>query len=98
MRWKGHLKSVHGIAISADGGRLATGGGGAEAIKLWDIQTHQELITLAGEGSLTMYIRFSPDGNKIIAMNLDSNHSLRLQIWRAPSWAEIDEAEKAPKQ
>jgi WD40 repeat protein/serine/threonine protein kinase len=98
VRLKGHLKSVHGIAISPDGGRLATGGGGAEAIKLWDIQTHQELITLAGEGSLTMFLRFSPDGNKLIALNLDSNHELRLQIWRAPSWAQIEAVEKENRQ
>ena len=95
VRLKGHLKSVHGIAISPDGERLATGGGGAEAIKLWDIQTHQELITLAGEGSLTMFLRFSPDGKKIIALNMDSNHELRVQIWRAPSWAQIEAVEKA---
>jgi len=98
VRLKGHLKSVHGVAISPDGGRLATGSGGAEAVKLWDIQTHQELITLAGEGSLTIFLRFSPDGNKLVALNLDSHQELRLQIWRAPSWAQIDEAEKAPKQ
>jgi WD40 repeat protein len=94
VRFKGHLKSVQSVAISPDGGRLATGGGGTEAVKLWDIQTHQELITLAGEGSLTTFLRFSPDGNKLIALNLDSDYKLRLQIWRAPSWAEIEAVEK----
>jgi WD40 repeat protein len=99
VRLKGHLKSVHGVAISPDGDRLATGGGGAEAVKLWDIQTHQELITLAGEGALTISLRFSPDGNKLIALNLlDSNHELRVQIWRAPSWAQIEAVEKENKQ
>jgi WD40 repeat protein len=97
VRFKGHLKSVQSVAISPDGGRLATGGGGAEAVKLWDIQTHQELITLAGEGSLTTFLRVSPDGNKIIALNLDSDYKLRLQIWRAPSWAQIEAAEKAER-
>jgi eukaryotic-like serine/threonine-protein kinase len=98
VRFKGHLKSVQAVAISPDGGRLATGGGGSEAVKLWDIQTHQELITLAGEGSLTTFLRFSPDGNKLIALNLDSDYKLRLQIWRAPSWKQIEAAEKAQKQ
>jgi len=97
VRLKGHLKSVHAVAISPDGGRLATGGGGTEAVKLWDMQTHQELITLAGEGSLTIFLRFSPDGNKLIALNLDSDQKLRLQIWRAPSWAQIEAVEKAQK-
>jgi eukaryotic-like serine/threonine-protein kinase len=98
VRFKGHLKSVQSVAISPDGGRLATGGGGAEAVKLWDIQTHQELITLAGEGSLTTFLRFSPDGNKLIALYLDSDYKLHVQIWRAPSWAEIEAAEKGQKQ
>jgi WD40 repeat protein len=93
VSFKGHLKSVQSVAISPDGGRLATGGGGTEAVKLWDMQTHQELITLAGEGSLTAFLRFSPDGNKLIALDLDSEYKLRLQIWRAPSWAEIAAAE-----
>jgi len=97
VRFKGHLKSVQSVAISPDGARLATGGGGAEAVKLWDIQTHQELITLAGEGSLTTFLRFSPDGNKLIALNLDSEYKLRLQIWRAPSWEQIEAVEKAEK-
>ncbi len=97
VSFKGHLKSVQSVAISPDGGRLATGGGGAEAVKLWDIQTHQELITLAGEGSLTMFLRFSPDGNKLVALYLDSEYKLRLQIWRAPSWTEIEAAEAKEK-
>ena len=88
---------MQSIAISPDGARLATGGGGAEAVKLWDIQTHQELITLAGEGSLTTFLRFSPDGNKLITLNLDSEYKLRLQIWRAPSWEQIEAVEKAGK-
>ena len=60
--------------------------------------TLRELITLAGEGSLTTFLRLSPDGNKLIALNLDSEYKLRLQIWRAPSWAEIESAEKNQKE
>jgi hypothetical protein len=71
---------------------------GIEPSRLFGSFSREKLITLAGEGSLTMSLGFSPDGNKIIALNLDSNHDLRVRIWRAPSWAEIDQAEKAPKQ
>jgi WD40 repeat protein len=92
---RGHLRSLHAIAISSDGRRLATGSGGAEALKLWDMHTHQELITLTSEGTLMMALAFSPDGNKIIGLDLDkeSNGELHPQIWRAPSWAEVDAAE-----
>src|SRR6185503_12302320 len=90
---KGHLRSVHAVDISPDGNRLATAAGGAESIKLWDMHTHQELITLSGEGAIMLFLRFSPDGNKIIGYN----DSARVQIWRAPSWAEIEAVEKAQK-
>jgi WD40 repeat protein/serine/threonine protein kinase len=91
---RGHLRSIHAVDISPDGNRLATAAGGVESIKLWDMHTHQELITLVGEGALMLKLVFSPDGNKIIGRN-DSG---RVQIWRAPSWAQIAAAEKAQPQ
>ena len=91
---KGHLRSVHAVDISPDGSRLATAAGDAESVKLWDMRTHQELITLASEGAILPALVFSPDGNKIIGWN----DRRRLQIWRAPSWAEIETAEKASTQ
>jgi hypothetical protein len=72
---------------------LATAGGGPEAVKLWDMHTHQELITLGAEGSLTVALAFSPDGNKLLALNVEANNDLHLQIWRAPAWNEIAAAE-----
>ena len=93
MTLKGHLTSVFALDTSPDARRLATGSGGAESVKLWDIHTHQELITLAGDGSMILALAFSRDGNKIIGLNLGSNNELRLQIWRAPSWEEIKRAE-----
>ena len=86
---KGHLKSVHAVDISSDGGRLATAGGGAESVKLWDMRTHQELITLASDSAIMAGLVFTPDGNKIIGYNERG----RLQIWSAPSWAEIEAVE-----
>ena len=62
-------------------------------MKLWDVHTHQELITLAGEGSLILTLAFSPDGNKIIGLISGVNNELHLHIWRAPSWEEIQMAE-----
>ena len=37
----------HGIAFSPDGRRLISAVGGREAVKLWDVGTRQELLTLA---------------------------------------------------
>jgi eukaryotic-like serine/threonine-protein kinase len=87
---KGHLRSIWALDISPDGSRLATSVGGTESVKLWDMNTHQELITLASESVIIPGLAFSPDGNKIIGRDDQG----RLQIWRAPSWAEIEAAEK----
>jgi hypothetical protein len=73
---------------------LAPAAGGTESVKLWDIHTHQELITFAGEGAIMVALAFSPDGNKIIGWN----DRRRLQIWRAPSWAQIEAVEKTRTQ
>jgi len=90
---RGHLKSVHALDVSPDGNRLATGSGGAESVKLWDMHTHQELITLASEGPIMVALAFSQDGNKLLGLN----DRRQVQVWRGPSWAEIEAAEKSPK-
>jgi WD40 repeat protein len=48
---RGHLNAVFGVAFSPDGRRLISADGGREAIKIWDVNTRQELLTLAGTGS-----------------------------------------------
>jgi len=45
VSFKGHMQGAHGVAFSPEGRRLATGGGGREAVKLWDMATYRDLIT-----------------------------------------------------
>jgi WD40 repeat protein/serine/threonine protein kinase len=91
--FKGHMLGAHGVAFSPDGRRLATGGGGRQAVKLWDVSTHRELMTMPGQGSLFSFVAFSPDGTWLVACNREG----RLHLWRAPSWEEIEAAEKRPE-
>ena len=49
----GHSNAAFGIAFSPDGRRLISASGGREAIKLWDVGTRQELLTLGGAGSVS---------------------------------------------
>ena len=86
----GHLNAVYGIAFSADGRRLVSAQCGREAVKLWDVGTRQELLTLSGTGSSLEAARWSADGDVILA-------GPPWQAWRAPSWEEIAAAENSPR-
>ena len=84
--------SVGNVALSADGRRLATGRSGArDAVKLWDLATQRERLSLPGEDNyLPAHVAFSPDGYTLVAVSFAGIANL----WRAPSWAEIEAAEK----
>ena len=81
----GFLKGAHTLAFSADGRRVAVGGGDQEAVKLWDTESWQDLFTLEGQGTGYMGVWFSSDGNSIAW----GNQSGVLHVWHAPSWEEI---------
>ena len=84
----GHLNAAFGLAFSPDGRRLISASGGRESVKLWDVETRQELLTLSGTGSLLLNATWNPDGDVILA-------GPPWQAWRAPSWEEIAAAEAA---
>jgi WD40 repeat protein len=86
---RGHRSAAFGVAFSPDGRQLISAWGGREAVILWDVNTHQQLLTLAGAGSL-LEARWSADGTVILA---GSSLGATWQAWRAPSWEEIAAAE-----
>ena len=84
----GHLNAVFGVAFSPDGRRLISASGGRETVKLWDVGTRQQLLTLDGAGSFMDVARWSADGDVILG-------GAPWQAWRAPSCEEIEAAEAA---
>ena len=86
----GHMNAVFGVAFSPDGRSLISTCGGREAVKLWDVSTRQELLTLGGTGSMLFAARWSADGDVILVGG-------PWQAWRAPSWEEIAAAEAKEK-
>lgn len=75
----------HSVAFSPDGTRLAVGGNGPEAIKIWEPNSGEELFSLSGQGTHFKLAAFSPDGNLLGALNRVGI----LHLWRVPSWKEI---------
>ncbi len=81
----GFLLGVHSVEFSPEGRRLAAGSNGREAVKLWDTDTWQELLTLEGVGSLFPFLQFSSDGRSLMAIS-DSG---LVHVWSAPTFEEI---------
>jgi len=88
--FKGFLMSADCVAFTPDGTRLAVGSIGNEAMKFWSVETKQELLTLEAQGAKFHDPTFSQDGNSLGAVSWTGH----LHLWRAPSWAEIEAAEK----
>ena len=95
--FKGHRQQVQGLAFSPDGRLLATGSSDG-TIKLWDVPLRRELGTLKFNESGTKgidervtTIAFSPDGGVLLATSQDGT---MIRFFRAPTWEQIERAEK----
>ena len=84
----GFMFSAGAVAFSPDGRRMATGGTAIEAMTVWDFDGRERLLTLGTDAGLGG-TRFSADGNVLAGANASS-----VYFWRAPSWAEIEAAER----
>jgi serine/threonine protein kinase/WD40 repeat protein len=88
---RGFLQGTHDAVFTTDGRRLAISSGGTEAIKIWDVATFDELLTLEGSWHIYWKTAFSPAGDYFGALAT----SKQLSLWRAPSWEEIAAVETA---
>ena len=89
-----HANSVCSVLFSRDGNRLVTGsvvGGDLQrAVEIWDYVAQRGLVSLRSRGAFTGWTEFSPDGNTLLALSWEGV----AELWHAPSWAEIEAAEK----
>jgi WD40 repeat protein len=93
--FRAHLTAAHGVTFSPHDRRLATGGATSrDAVRLWDLSTHRELITLPGQAAVSSFVVFSNDGRWLAAC---SGVEGKLHLWGAPSWDEIEAEEKRLK-
>jgi len=78
------LRSVHGKTLASCGDNR---------LKLWNIETVQEILTLAGFSSQGLVTLFSSDGSALATSQADGHG----QLWRAPSFEEIAATEAKEK-
>src|SRR5262249_9445158 len=75
----GHKAEVRCVTFSTDGRRLASGGGGFDKsdlpvtgdIKIWDVVTGLETLTLHGHKSYVNEVAFSADGYRLASSSND---------------------------
>jgi len=74
-----NLKNIVRVAISADGALLAAAFDD-NTIHIWDVETHEELISLSGHDKPIADLRFTPDGKLLISTSLDGT----IRLWGVP--------------
>ena len=86
----GHLQlPVCAVGFSEGNSRLLTASDGPDALTFWD-REGRELLGLQAAGFMFESPRFSADGRLLGCRNREN----QLYIWCAPSWAEIETAER----
>ena len=88
---RGQLFALQSVCFSPDGRRLAAGTGDGGII-IWDLETGREVLVLKRHQNLVnlvFAVRFHPSGDSLLSVDQTT-----LRLWRAPSWAEIEAAEK----
>ena len=86
----GHSDAVHFVAYSPDGTRLASASSDG-TVKIWDVITGQELLTLPGRTRETVpermraVVAYSPDGGRLASAGND----MTVRLWDAVSGREV---------
>jgi len=80
----GHNDLVLSIAWSPDGNKLASGSYD-HSIKIWDVKTSENIITLLGHTDRITALAWSPDGEKFASGSSDGN----ITIWNTETWKKI---------
>ena len=68
---------VTSVAFSPDGQILASGSDD-HTMKLWDLQTGLQIVTLSGHEPYVQSVAFSPDGKTLVSGGFDNT----VKVWQ----------------
>ena len=83
-RLEGHYSFVNSVNFSPDGKTLVSGSAD-NTIKLWNVETGQEIRTLKGHDELVRSVNFSPDGKTLVSGSDDKT----IKLWNVETGQEI---------
>jgi len=83
---EGHTGGVKSVAFAPDGKTLAVGGNDG-TIRLWNLATHQPVLTLKKHTGAVTSVAFSRSGRFLASCGADAD----VRLWPAPSFEEIQQ-------
>jgi WD40 repeat protein len=81
---QGHSDYINSVAFSPDGKYLASGSKD-KTIKLWNVQSQKQVITLQDDSLCVYSVAFSPDGKYLASGSLDKT----VKLWSMENFQEI---------
>lgn len=70
LAFRGHQGPVHRVAVHPDGKRAATAGADG-TVRVWSLDSGEELLRLAGHAGEASSVAFSPDGSRLATAGTD---------------------------
>ena len=78
--WPAHDDAINALAVSPDGGRLATAGGD-KLIRVWEMLTRNEIARYEGHSGAVRGVGFNADATELLSVGADK----QLKVWDVKS-------------